>query len=147
MPGQMRLKLSGRLRFRFQAILLLLWSILYVALRRILRGPLLPSWTLQFEASTQFQKLIFRKAFRYPDIKDSREMVDALLVQVPSLEKVRIERASLPIRGAWFRPESFKTERVILYCHGAYAFYAKAEQGLVADVAVTTGLPVFAPTR
>jgi len=137
-------KLSGRLRFRFQAILILIWSGLYVTLRRILRGPLLPSWSLQFEASSHYQKEIYRAVYRFPDVKDGREMVDALVVQMPSLEKLRIEPVSSPIRGAWFRPESLETERVILYCHSAYAFYAKAEQGFIADVAFITGLPIFA---
>ena len=71
-------------------------------------------------------------------------MVDALVVQMPSLDEVSIEPVSSPVKGAWFRPQSHKTERVILYCHSAYAFYAAAEQGFVADVAVITGLPVFA---
>ncbi len=140
----MRTKLSGRLRFRIQVVLIVIWSGLYVTLCRILRGPLLPSWNLLFEASTHYQKAIYRAVYRFPDIRDGRELVNALVVQVPSLEKVQIEPVSSPIKGAWFRPESLRTERVILYCHGAYAFYAQAEQGFVADVAVATGLPVFA---
>lgn len=140
----MRFTLSGRLRFRFQAVLILLWSGVYVILRRILRGPLLPSWSLLFEASSHFQKAIYRAVYRFPDVKDGRELVDTLVVQAPSLEKVRIEPVNSPVRGAWFHPESFKTERVILYCHGAYAFYARAERGFIADVAVATELPVFA---
>lgn len=141
----MRFKLSGRLRFRFQAVRILIGSGLYVTLRRILRGPLLPSWSLLFEASSHFQKAIYKAVYRFPDVKDGRELVDALVVQVPSLEKVSIEPTSSPTRGAWFRPETFKTERVILYCHGAYAFYARAEQGFIADVAVITGLRFCSP--
>ncbi|MFV2044412.1 MAG: alpha/beta hydrolase [Anaerolineales bacterium] len=144
MPDQLRFKLSGSLRVRFQAVLILIGSGLYVTLRRVLRGPLLPSWSLVFEASSHFQKGIYKAVYRYPDVWDGRELLDALVVEVPSLEKVRIEPVSSPIRGAWFRPESMKSDRVILYCHGAYAFYARAEQGLIADLAVVTGLPVFA---
>lgn len=144
MPDQMRIKLSGRLRFRLQSILILLWSGLYVGLRRILRGPLLPSWNLIFEASSFYQKRIYRAVYRFSDIKDGRELLDALVLQMPSLERVRIEPVSSPVKGAWFRPESPKTDRAILYCHGAYAFYAKSEQGFLADIAVITGLPVFA---
>jgi monoterpene epsilon-lactone hydrolase len=140
----MRITLSGRIRFRFQAILILLWSGLYVTLRRFLRGPLLPSWSLQFETSSHFQKAIYRAVYCFPDVKDGRELVDALVVQVPSLEKVKIEPVSSPVRGAWFRPESSNTERVIFYCHSAYAFYAKAEQGFIADIAVAAELPIFA---
>ena len=143
MPDQLRFKLTGRLRFRLHAIVLLIWSGVFVALRRILRGPLVPTWSLQFEVSTYFQKGIYRTVYRLPDIKDGREMVDTLTVESQSLEKVRIEPVSSPVRGTWFRPDSQKTEQVILYCHSAYAFYAKAEQGFIADVAVITGLPVF----
>ncbi|MEE9512680.1 MAG: alpha/beta hydrolase [Anaerolineales bacterium] len=143
MPDRMHFKLSGGLRVRFQTVLNLVWSGLYVTLRRVLRGPLLPSWSLVFEASTHYQKAIYRAVYGYPDIRDGRELLDALVVEVPSLEKVRIEPVGSPIRGAWFRPEPLKSDRVILYCHGAYAFYAKAEQGLIADLAVATGLPVL----
>ncbi len=143
MPDRMRVKLLGGLRLRFQAVLTLVWSGLYVTLRRVLRGPLLPSWSLVFEASTHYQKAIYQAVYRYPDIRDGRKLLDALIVEMPSLEKVRIEPLRSPIRGAWFRPEFLKSDRVILYCHGAYAFYARAEQGLIADLVVATGLPVL----
>jgi acetyl esterase/lipase len=104
----------------------------------------LPSWSLVFEASTHYQKAIYKAVYRYPDLRDGRELLDALVVEVPSLEKVTIEPVSSPIRGAWFRSEFLNSDRVILYCHGAYAFYARVEQGLIADLAVATGLTVFA---
>ncbi len=144
MPGQLRLALSGRLSFRIKVLLTLLSSGLSVTLRRISNGPLLPSWSLQFEASSHFQKAIYRAVYRLPDIKEGRELVDALVLQVPSVEKVQVEPVHSPVRGAWYHPGSFKTEGVILYCHGAYAFYAASEKGFIADIAVTTGLPVFA---
>ncbi len=144
MRDQLRFTFSGRLRFRIKTILLLLWSGLYVSVRRIIRGPVLPTWSLQFEAASHYQKAIYRAVYGLPDIVDGRELMDALVLQVPSLEQVSVEPAESSVRGAWFQPESIQDERVILYCHGAYAFYAKAEQGLIADVAVVTRLPVFA---
>lgn len=144
MPEQRRFLFTGRWRFRLQALLTLIWSGLYVLVRRLFRGPLLPTWSLVLEASSHYQKRIYRAVYRFPDIKDGREMVDALVVQMPSLEKVTIEPVSLPIKGDWFRPQDIKTDRVILYCHGAYAFYAKSELSIIAEVAVTTKLPVFA---
>jgi acetyl esterase/lipase len=140
----MRIALSGRLWFRLQSILTLLWSGLSVILRRVLRGPLLPSWNLQFEASTRYQKAIYRAVYGLTNIVDGRELIDALVVQVPSLEIVDVEPVDSPVRGDWYRPEAAITDRVILYCHGAYAFYAAAEKGLIADIAVITGMPVFA---
>ncbi len=144
MPNPMRFTLSGPWRFRFQTILILIRSGLWVSLRRLLRGPLLPSWSLIFEASSHYQKEIYRAVYRLHDIKDSRKLIDALVEHRPSLGKVQIEPINSPVRGAWFHPKFAQTKRIILYCHGAYAFYAKAEQGLIADVAVITGLPVFA---
>jgi acetyl esterase/lipase len=117
---------------------------LSITFRRVLRGPRLPSWNLQFEASTHYQKAIYRAVYGLANIEDSRELVDALVVQVASLEKVSVESVDSPVRGAWYRPEAPTTDRVILYCHGAYAFYAAAEKGFVSDIAVITGLPVFA---
>jgi acetyl esterase/lipase len=144
MLDRLRFKLSGRLAFKIKVILILLWSGLYVTIRRIVRGPLLPSWSLVFEASSYFQKEIYRAVYGLPDIEDGRELIDALVVQVQSLEKVQIEQVRSPVKGAWYQRESHKTGRVILYCHGAYAFYAAAEKGFIADLAMTTGLPIFA---
>jgi acetyl esterase/lipase len=99
---------------------------------------------LQFEASSHYQKAIYQAVYRFADINDGREMIDALVLQVPALDKVKIEPANSPIRGDWYRADSFEAKRVILYCHGAYAFYAQAEKGFMAEVAEVTGLPVFA---
>ncbi len=140
----MRFEYSGRLRFRLQAVLTALWSGLYISLRRILRGPLVPSWGLLFEAASHYQKAIYQAVYRFTDIRAGRELLDALVVPVPSLQKVRVVHVVSPIQGAWLRPDSVATGRAILYCHGAYAFYAQSEKGFVADIAVATGLPVFA---
>jgi monoterpene epsilon-lactone hydrolase len=144
MPESMRFKFSGRFRIKLQVLSIFIWSSLYVLTRRLLRGPLLPSWSLLFEASTFYQKALFRAAYRFPDIKDGRELMDALVLQEPSLDKVRLEPVTSPIKGDWYRPETLKAERVILYCHGAYAFYAGSEKVFVAELAVTTGMPVLA---
>jgi acetyl esterase/lipase len=140
----MRFKLSGRFRIKLQVLSIFIWSSLYVFTRRLFRGPLLPSWSLLFEASTFYQKALFRAAYRFPDIKDGRELVDALVLQGPALDKVRLVPVTSPVRGDWYRPEASKSNRVILYCHGAYAFYAGSEKVFVAELAVTTGLPIFA---
>ncbi len=144
MPESMRFKLSGRFRIKLQVLSIFIWSSLYVFTRRLLRGPLLPSWSLLFEASTFYQKALFRAAYRFQDIKDGRELVDALVLQGPALDKVRLEPVTSPVKGDWYRPEAPKSNRVILYCHGAYAFYAGSEKVFVAELAVTTGLPIFA---
>ena len=144
MPESMRFKLSGRFRIKLQVLSIFIWSSLYVFTRRLFRGPLLPSWSLLFEASTFYQKALFRAAYRFPDIKDGRELVDALVLQGPALDKVRLVPVTSPVRGDWYRPEASKSNRVILYCHGAYAFYAGSEKVFVAELAVTTGLPIFA---
>jgi acetyl esterase/lipase len=89
-------------------------------------------------------KALYRAVYRLPDIEDGRELIDALVVQVPSLQKVRTEPISSPVKGDWFHPQPMRTDRMILYCHGAYAFYAGAEKGLIADLAVATKLSVFA---
>lgn len=137
-------RFKGRLRFRLQVFLILVWSGAAVAVRRLLRGPLLPVWSLLFEASTFYQKKLYRAVYRFADIKDSRQLVGALVVERPSFKKVVLQTVSTPVKGTWFRPGSGENDLVILYCHGAYAFYAQAEKGLIADVAVLTGVPVFA---
>ncbi len=139
----MRLKLSGPLRYRLQIILILIRSAVTVILRRTLRGPLVPGWDLQFEASSHFQKALYKAVYRYQDIHDGRRLLDALGVGTPSLDKVAIETLSSPISGEWVRPVSFMKDRVILFCHGGYAFYARAERALAADLSLAAGIPVF----
>jgi monoterpene epsilon-lactone hydrolase len=140
----MHLKLAGRMRFRILVVLILIWSGLYVTIHRMIRGPLLPTWSLLFEASSHFQKTLYKSVYRFQDIKDGRELTDALEVQVPSLEKVRVEPIRNPVKGDWFHPDSPNAKSIILYFHGGYAFYAKAELGIIADLAVITGLSAFA---
>jgi monoterpene epsilon-lactone hydrolase len=144
MAERRRLKLSGRMGFRLRALMTLLWSGLVVAVRRIIRGPRLPSWGLVFEASTHFLKASYRALYRFEDIQEGREFLDSLVILVPSLGEVKVEKVTSPVEGAWYRPESPGSGEVILYCHGAYAFYAESEKGLIADLAVKTGLPIFA---
>ena len=144
MLNQSRIKFSGRLRFRIQVVIILIGSGIHVIIRRLFRGPLLPSWSLFFEATTHYMKAVYRAVYRLPDIEDGRELIDALVVQVPSLQEVRTEPISSPVKGDWFHPQPMRTDRVILYCHGAYAFYAGAEKGLIADLAVATKLSIFA---
>lgn len=139
-----QMRFSGRIGFRIRCIATLLWSGVYVAIRRLFRGPLLPSWSLLFEASTRYQKAIYKAVYDRPYIEEGRELIDALVVQVPSLEKVRMEQVDSPIAGTWVRPEASPREGVILYLHGAYAFFAAADKGFTADIAVETGLNVFA---
>lgn len=140
----MQFKLTGGWPFRLRSILILLWSGIFVAMRRLLRGPQVPDWSLLFEASTHYQRAVYKAVYSYADINDGREMIDALVVQVPALKKVNIKNVNSLIRGAWFNPGTPKTDRAILYCHGAYAFYAQAERGFVAQVAEMAQLPVFA---
>jgi monoterpene epsilon-lactone hydrolase len=66
------------------------------------------------------------------------------VVHEPSLKKVVVESINSPVKGDWFRPETQLSPKVILYCHGAYAFYAQVERGFIANLATTSKLPVFA---
>lgn len=140
----MNFKLTGSLRFRVQIVLLIIRSGIIVGLRRLLRGPLLPGWDLTFEASTHFQRALYQAVYRFQDIQDGRQLLDTIEVVSPSLGSVSIELVSQPVRGEWFRPKTFRKDRVILYCHGGYAFFGRVERSLVADLAQAAGIAVFA---
>ncbi len=135
---------SGRTRFRLLSLGQLLWAGLSVGLRRIIRGPLLPNWPFVLEATTRYQKMLFRAVYRMANISEGRELLDAVLFPSEGMGLVAIEPVDGPIRGAWYKPPATNVEKIILYFHGAYAFFAGAERGFVADIAHATGLPTFA---
>ena len=68
-PQRPGFRLSGSWRDRLRSLLALYRSILVVTIRRLVRGPLLPGWTWNFEAATHWIRAQGRTAFEMPDIE------------------------------------------------------------------------------
>jgi hypothetical protein len=95
--------LNGKLRYRVRSLGVLYWSTLFVSLRRLFRGPLLPGWSWGFEVATQFLRSQTVTAFDMVDPNEGREYEDSLIFHSPALDQVSFEPVSSPINGHWVR--------------------------------------------
>lgn len=140
------LGLHGSIGLRAASLALLARTAVSVVVRRLLRGPLRPSWTLAFEIATRFfqaQDARVRGVAASGDVAGCRAIADSLVFYRPVLNQVRIEdERQTP--GAWFiAPRSGPT---VLYLHGGgYAFYPKMTDNIVATVAMAAGGRTFVP--
>jgi epsilon-lactone hydrolase len=137
--------LSGRWQYRVQSLVSFCWSLVYVTVRRLFRGPRLPGWTWGFEASIHFLRSQTVRAFEMPNMADGREYEDALLFSSPAVAQVTIEPVGAPVRGHWYRPKAGTAGVTLLYLHGGgYAYYSRAHQNLIALAALAARARTFA---
>jgi acetyl esterase/lipase len=139
------LSLHGSIGLRAAGLSLLARSAVFVVLRRLLRGPLRPSWTLAFEIATRFfrtQDGRVRAVAASGDVARCRAIADSVVFTRPVLNDIRIEDEHR-IPGAWFiTPRPGPT---VLYFHGGgYAFYPRMTDNIVAAVAMAAGGRTFA---
>jgi acetyl esterase/lipase len=141
----MFIRLSGRWSHRLRSLVVLVWSLLYVSVRRLIRGPRLPNWSWGFEASTHFLKLQTTTAFDMADHVAGRAYEDSLVLPSPAVARVEIEPATAPVKGHWYRPRSGANRITVLYLHGGgYAYYSKAHENMIALVTLAAGSRTFA---
>ena len=138
-------ELSGRWSYRLQSILRLYRSMLYVTIRRLLKGPRFPNWNWSIESSLHFLKAQTAAAFDLPNITDGREYEDALMFSSPALAQVRVEPVDQPVKGHWYHLKSESRSTTLLYFHGGgYAYYSKSHWNLIALVALAARSRTFA---
>jgi monoterpene epsilon-lactone hydrolase len=140
------LSLHGSIGLRAISLLVLARSALSVVVRRLLRGPQRPLWTLAFEIATHFfqaQDFRVRTVAASGDIARCRAIADSLVFHRPALNEVRIE-SERRLPGAWFiAPRPGPT---VLYFHGGgYSFYPRMTDNIVAAVAMATAGRTFIP--
>ena len=139
------IKLNGRWQYRLQSILVLYWSMIYVTVRRLFRGPHFPNWGWTLEMSTHFMKTQGNISFDMPDIKDGREYEDSLLFGSPAVASVSIEAVNGPIKGHWYQPTSAVRDVTVLYLHGGgYVYYSKVHENLIALTTLAAESRTFA---
>jgi epsilon-lactone hydrolase len=140
------LSLHGSIGLRATSLLLLARTAVSVVVQRLLHGPLLPSWTLEFEIATRFfqaQDARVRALAPSGDVAGCRAIADSVAFHRPVMNEVRITPELRP-PGAWFiAPHPGPT---VLYFHGGgYAFYPKMTDNIVAAVAMAAGGRTFVP--
>ena len=137
--------LHGKWSYRLQSLFNLYWSLIYVSIRRLVKGPRLPKWNWMFEVSTHFAKMQSMIAFDMPNISDGREYEDALVMASAAVAQTNIEPVTTPIKGHWFTPKAGAQDVTMLYLHGGgYAFYSKAHENLIALVTLAAKSKTFA---
>lgn len=143
--AQTQVKFSGRLSYRLRGLLNLMRCSTLVLLRRAVRGPKLPDWTLTLEMGTEFVRSQNEVAFKMASIADAREYEDAVYFSLPAEAKVDIEPESGGVRGHWFTPRAGADETVVLYLHGGgYAYYSRSHASFIAQAAVACQARTFA---
>ena len=137
--------LAGHTKYQIRSVVHLIWATWSVSFHRIFQGPKVPGWTLSFEISNAFLRMQNVHTFKMENTKDGREYIDSLVFYSSALEEIKMNMADGPIGGMWFYPPNFTGKKVILYFHGGgYAYFARAHQGFLANVAKFTNIPLFA---
>jgi epsilon-lactone hydrolase len=142
---KMPFELSGKPAYQVRSTLNFFWSMLFVSLRRLFRGPRLPNWKWDFEVSIYFTKLQTSIAFEMPNMADGRAYEDSFTFASPAADEMVIEPVTSPVQGHWFRPKSGTKGVTVLYLHGGgYAYYSKAHKNLIALVTKAAESQTFA---
>ncbi len=140
-----RFEMSGSWNFKLKSLAVLCWSTIYVSLRRLIHGPLLPNWNWSFEVSTAVSRAQGRIAFDMPSVEMARAYQSSLSFYTPEFARVTVEAIIAPVKGHWYTPKSWVPDRTVLYLHGGgYAFYPQSYQNMIASIALAAGSKTFA---
>ncbi len=147
MPWQ-RVVIRGSFKDRLSIGAGLLWLIVVVSARRLLRGPLYPGWPFELEFVTRLFKLQGRTLLRFAargDVDKCRSAIDSVVFPLPALCAVnRQTEYNAPLPGTWF--DSSRPGPTLLYFHGGgYAFYPAMSNSIIAAVTLAVGGRTFIP--
>lgn len=97
----------------------LLASVLSVTVRRVLRGPRLPSWSWGFEVITCALRRFQKRVAAHPPVEQRRAW-SALRPATPTLRRMRQTRETIEnVPVLWLVPESVADDApILLYAHG-----------------------------
>lgn len=145
MPQSAPFTLHGPLAYRLKSLATLTGASFRVTLRRLLRGPLLPSWDTNFETAIEFMRVQGQNAHPLP-APAARAYEDSLVFAIPALEQVTLSPVTTPVRGDWYEPRTGTPPgRTLLYLHGGgYVFNAKGHASLISLTALAARARTFA---
>lgn len=112
------MRLRGLPRAILLAVLFPLFG-LWVAMRRVLRGPLRPGWTLRQETTIGFLRWVFGRLARGGILRMQRA-IDGLRAPARRLlARVTISQVELASRsGEWIAPKEGRHRALLYYLHG-----------------------------
>lgn len=148
LPRFQRFVLRGPPLLQLQSLTRFVRSAVAVTVGRLVRGPLLPSWSYEVEFTTHFFKSQCDAAYRLASagkVAECRQTIDGLIFRTTSLREVAISPDIVaPVPGQWFA--SKRPGPVVLYLHGGgFAFFPAMTDNLIAALALAVGGRTFVP--
>ena len=139
--------LKGRFSHKARSLATLLLISAKVLAQRAIGKPLVREWPIVFEIGTRFWRAQFNRALAMKDIAEGRAYLDSL-VTTPDIRpdvEIRPTEAGEP-RGDWFIPRTQTSKVTLLHFHGGgYTYYSAASRELIALLAHSLGVRIFAP--
>jgi monoterpene epsilon-lactone hydrolase len=117
-----------------------------IGMRRALRGPRLPTWTLEMEIACEFMRL-YAPLSKRMSVVNMRRGAALVMKNQPLRDDVRREKGKvLSCTAEWFVPARLESEAVIYYLHGGgYVLGSiNTHQGLIANLSVAAGARALA---
>lgn len=140
-----RIQFRGSFRYRLRNMVDLARSILGVTSRRLLKGPLRPSWNLFVEVGTEFLRKQVITALRMSDIEQARLFLDSVVIRSPLMAMNITPVVQSNFRGRWFTPKNAETPVTVLYLHGGgYSFYPRAYDYFIPLITLASKSKTFA---
>ncbi len=82
------------------------------------RGPLVPSWSEEYETLATMLRAYSRRSLALP-LRVQRGAAESFLEPSPLLRQTRVERSHVSgVPCAWFRPADADPDAVVMYLHG-----------------------------
>lgn len=141
-----RLVFCGPVKHQARTAAQLTQSITEVTARRLIRGPLLPSWSLEFEIIVDFLRRRLR-ALEVFDIEEARVALESVAIKAKALGEIEMTDVQKEtVTGRWIVPKNSNWTATLLYFHGGgYCVYPKvAYAGMLAEIALATKCRIFA---
>ncbi len=115
--------------------------------RRALRGPMRPTWTLEFEALAMTLHH-YANASRFIPLKAQRGAAGSFMRPTSAIKRTSFEPVSASgVPSEWFRPAEVKRDGALLYFHGGgYSIGSiDTHRDLVSRLCAAIGVPALVP--
>ncbi|MCF6221817.1 MAG: alpha/beta hydrolase [Robiginitomaculum sp.] len=140
-----RIKLRGKLHHIIRSYMVISTISMSVLWRRLLRKPLVPDWSFEFEIGVLFWRHQFNRAFALPDIREGRAYMDSLVTLTDETYDLRVtaSRQGEP-KGKWLVPQNCDPEVTALYLHGGgYTFNSEISANFAKTLASLLNIKLF----
>lgn len=131
---------------RLWLLLVAVWAVVRTLFRRVLVGPLVPSWTLRMELVLEVMRALLHTVSKR-DVAAWRRVESMLDTSANQWPAIRTRSADIPgVNATWFEPPNAGGTRALLYFHGGgYVFGSiQSHRDIINRLARDTGVRVLA---